>query len=110
MDEAHPLSLGFVWKTGSIDSLNRIFAACDLILAIGVKFSQNGTQDYGLKISSPLIHVDASADVFDGNYKAGIALQMDASEFLEALLEQKHLLVQWMWAPRISNCWRKVFA
>lgn len=92
MDEAHPLSLGFTWKTGPADSLNRIFEACDLILAIGVKFSQNATHEYRLKIKCPLIHVDASADVFDRNYKAEMSVQMDAGEFLRALLKEKSRL------------------
>jgi len=91
IDEAHPLSLGFAWKVGSIDSVNRIFARCDLVLAIGVKFSQNGTQDFRLEIPCPLIHVDASSDVFNKNYKSELAIQMDAREFLQALLEKKSL-------------------
>jgi acetolactate synthase-1/2/3 large subunit len=92
MDEAHPLSLGFTWKVGPADSLNRIFEACDLVLAIGVKFSQNATHEYRLKIDCPLIHVDASADVFNRNYKAEMCLQMDAGEFLRALLKEKSRL------------------
>lgn len=89
MDEAHPLSLGFAWKAGSIDSVNRIFATCDLVLAIGVKFSQNGTQDFRLQIPCPLIHVDASAEVLGRNYKTQMSIQMDARDFLQALLERK---------------------
>jgi acetolactate synthase-1/2/3 large subunit len=92
MDEAHPLSLGFTWKTGPADSINRIFEACDLILAIGVKFSQNATHEYRLKIDCPLIHVDASEDVFDRNYKAEISVQMDAGEFMRALMQEKSRL------------------
>lgn len=92
VDEAHPLSLGFTWNVGPVDSLNRIFAACDLVLAVGVKFSQNGTHDYRLNIECPLIHVDASTDVFDRNYKSELSVQMDAGEFLRALLKQKSRL------------------
>jgi len=89
LDEAHPLSLGFAWKAGSIDSVNRMFAACDLVLAIGVRFSQNGTQDFRLEIFCPLIHVDASADVLGRNYKTQMSIQMDARDFLQALLERR---------------------
>jgi acetolactate synthase I/II/III large subunit len=92
LDESHPLSLGFAWKSGSIESVNRIFAACDLVLAIGVKFSQNSTHDYHLKIPCPLIHVDASPDVFGKNYTAELAVNMDAGNLLKSLLEQKSLL------------------
>lgn len=89
LDETNPLSLGFAWKCDSIDSVNRIFATCDLILAVGVKFSQNGTQDFHLRIECPLIHVDASSEVLGKNYKPKIALCMDAREFLTTLLEQR---------------------
>lgn len=89
IDEAHPLSLGFGWMAESIASVNRIFETCDLLLAVGVKFSQTGTQDYRLKIKYPLIHVDASPQVLDKNYKAEISLSMDAREFLGELLKHK---------------------
>lgn len=92
LDEMHPLSLGFAWRTGSAESVNKIFAACDLVLAVGVKFSQNGTHDYQLKIPCPLIHVDAAPHVLGRNYKAELALSMDAGEFLKVVLEQKESL------------------
>lgn len=89
MDETHPLSLGFGWMAESIASVNRIFETCDLLLAIGVKFSQTGTQDYRLRIQCPLIHVDASLQVLDQNYKAEVPLSMDARVFLDELLKHK---------------------
>ncbi len=90
MDEAHPLSLGFGWMAKSVTSVNRIFETCDLLLAIGVKFSQTGTQDFRLRIQCPLIHVDASPQVLDQNYKAEISLSMNAREFLGELLKYKN--------------------
>lgn len=90
LDEAHPLSLAFGWKSESFDAVNRILAACDLILAVGVKFSQTGTQDFRLDLKAPLIHVDASPEVPDTNYEAETSLTMDAREFLDRVLERKH--------------------
>ena len=63
VEESHPLSLGFGWKAASIDAVNRIFDQCDLILAIGVKFSQTGTQEYHLKFQAPMIHIDREPEV-----------------------------------------------
>jgi acetolactate synthase-1/2/3 large subunit len=92
MDEAHPLSMGFGWMGESVDSVNRILESCDLVLAIGVRFSQTGTHDYRLKINCPLIHVDASPAVLGKNYGAEIELAMDAGAFIRELLRyKKHL-------------------
>ena len=92
LDEAHPLSLAFGWKSESFDAVNRVLAVCDLILAIGVKFSQTGTQDFRLDLKTPLIHVDASPEVPDANYEAETSLTMDAREFLDRVLEKKKVL------------------
>lgn len=91
IDEAHPLSLGFGWAAGGIDSVNRIFESCDLILAIGVKFSQTGAHDFHLQIKSPLIHVDASSAVIGKNYQPELSLVMDARDFLTELLKHKNM-------------------
>jgi acetolactate synthase-1/2/3 large subunit len=92
LDEAHPLSLGFAWRNGSSDVVNRIFEKCDLVLAIGVKFSQNGTLEYSLKIPCPMIHVDASPDVMGRNYQAEMTICMDARQFLRSVLEKKSVI------------------
>jgi len=89
MDEAHPLSLGFGWMGNAVESVNRILDSCDLVVGIGVKFSQTGTQDYRLRIKPPIIHVDASPDVPGNNYPADIVLTMDAGAFLRELLKHK---------------------
>ena len=91
MDEAHPLSLGFGWATGGITSVNRILESCELVLAIGIKFSQTGTHDFHLKIKCPLIHIDASPSVIGKNYQAELSLVMDAREFLIELLKHKKI-------------------
>jgi acetolactate synthase-1/2/3 large subunit len=96
--EDHPLSLGFSWAGEGMASVNRIFDTCDLILALGVKFSETGTRGYGLELEAPLIHVDASDRVFDRNYPAILTLQMDVGEFLDQLLERKARL-----GPREDN-------
>lgn len=92
LSEDHPLSLGFGWTKNGTESVNLIFDTCDLILAIGAKFSQIGTQDFHLRFTSPLIHVDTSKDVPGKNYPAVLTLQMNAKEFLDKLLMRKEHL------------------
>jgi len=89
MDEAHQLSLGFGWMGDAVESVNLILDSCDLVIGIGVKFSQTGTQGYRLRVKPPLIHVDASPDVPGKNYPAEVALTMDAGIFLRELLKHK---------------------
>jgi len=92
IDEAHPLSLGFGWLNDSVEFVNQIMDKCDLVVAIGTKFSQTGTQDYRLRITNPLIHVDAASQVIGQNYEAEIKLPLDSGEFVRTLLEQKEKL------------------
>lgn len=89
LPENHQLSLGFGWGNGGIEAINRILNTYDLILAIGVKFSEIGTNSYRLRFDVPLIHVDASNGVLGKNYSPALALQMDAQEFLNKLLAVK---------------------
>lgn len=90
--EDHPLSLGFGWLKSGLEAVNQLFDTCDLILAIGLKFSENATIGYRLRLKSPLIHVDASREVIGQNYPAELRLPMDAREFCERLMAQKNLL------------------
>lgn len=92
LSDDHPLSLGFGWTKNGMESVNLIFDTCDLILTIGAKFSQIGTDDWNLRFTSPLIHVDASKDIPGKNYPAVLTLQMDAKEFLDKLLMRKEHL------------------
>ncbi len=91
--ENHPLSLTFVYADPATDSLNSLLDRSDLILAIGCKFSQNGT--YGFRLRLPqekLIHVDASSEVLNANYPTKVAIQADAPAFLRAVLGSADVL------------------
>jgi acetolactate synthase-1/2/3 large subunit len=85
--EDHPLSLGAELSGYSGDALNALIETCDTVLAIGCKFSHNGSRGFRLRIpEDKLIHVDASAGVLGTNYPASIALCMDARRFLQEIL------------------------
>jgi acetolactate synthase-1/2/3 large subunit len=87
MAEDHPLSLGFESGGDSADTLNALIAESDTVLAIGCKFSHNGSRGFRLRIpAEKLIHVDTSAEVLGANYPARIAVRADAGAFLDALL------------------------
>ncbi|MFA6229650.1 MAG: thiamine pyrophosphate-binding protein [Rhodanobacter sp.] len=87
--EDHPLSLGFESDVGGTDTLNALIDSSDLVLAIGCKFSHNGSRGFCLRIDpDKLVHVDASAQVLGANYAARLTLCADARAFLAALLQQ----------------------
>lgn len=84
--EDHPLVMQFDFSDQGVRSLNSILDRSDLILAIGCKFTHNGT--YGFKLRFPqdkLIHVDSSAEVLQANYPARLAICADAAAFLDGL-------------------------
>lgn len=93
--EDYELSTGYGFgRTGS-PAAYRIFKNCDLILAIGVKFSEMATGGWGLKFHK-MIHIDAEKDNLDRNYPSLFSVQADAQEVLEelnkSLMERKYPL------------------
>lgn len=73
------------WGTGLV---NALVAESDLILAIGYKFSGNGSAAFSLELPPrKLVHVDSSAEVLNANYPSHLSLQMDAGSFSRALLQ-----------------------
>ena len=67
-------------------AVNALVAAADVVLAVGVKFSHNGSFGFQLQIpAEKLIHVDASPSVLQCNYQARVAVAMPAEDFATAL-------------------------
>lgn len=86
--EDHPRSLGFALAGNDAAVLNALIDASDVVLAIGCKFSHNGSRGFRLRIpTAKLIHVDASENVLDANYPAHVAIRSDARACIAALLE-----------------------
>lgn len=68
------------------DRANAFFASCDLVLALGVKLTHNGSGGYRLRIPrEKLIHCDASAEVLGANYPARLAIRGDVPSLLKKL-------------------------
>lgn len=87
--EDHPLSLGFALAGNDTGVLNTLIESSDRILAIGCKFSHNGSRGFRLRIPmEKLIHVDASRDALNANYPARVAIKAEAGAFLRALLDE----------------------
>jgi acetolactate synthase I/II/III large subunit len=86
--ETHRLALVFDISETGLRALNALLDRSDRVLAIGCKFTHNGSYGFQLRLpQEKLIHVDASAETLGANYPAQLALHSDAPVFLDRLLE-----------------------
>jgi acetolactate synthase-1/2/3 large subunit len=82
--EDYELSTGYGFgRTGS-PAAYRVFKNCDVILAVGTKFSEMATGGWGLKFNN-MIHIDAAKNNLDKNYPSLFSVQADAQKALEEL-------------------------
>lgn len=69
-------------------AVNAVIAEFDLVIAVGVKFTHNGSLGFRLRIpEEKLVHVDSSDDVLDANYPARLSIRADARSFCRALFD-----------------------
>ncbi len=84
--ESHPLAVCSDFGSWGIKTVNRVLGKSDLVLALGCKFSHNGSAGYRLNLpQEKLIHIDASKNVLNANYPASIAIEADIPSFAQAL-------------------------
>jgi acetolactate synthase I/II/III large subunit len=87
LPEDHPLAVGIDLGGPGLTSVNDLIATADLVLALGCKFSHNGTGGFRLRLPpDKLVHVDASAEVLGVNYPASLLMQADVPALLESLV------------------------
>lgn len=85
--EDHPLALAMDPGTEALAELNGVLAQADLILALGCKFTHNGTGGFRLQLPTErLVHVDASPASLGGDYPASLTVVADVPALLRALL------------------------
>lgn len=91
VDEMHPLSVGvasyFMGRNGSTYHLRHLIADADLVVLIGTRTNQNGTDSWKLyPKSARFAHIDIDPQEIGRNYEA-MRLVGDARLVLEGLLE-----------------------
>jgi len=89
IDECHPLAVGWGYGPQGTPTAEKAFMNVDLVLAIGVKFSEVSTAFYSLPCKRYLIQVDANADNIGKIQKATVGVHADAGFFLRKLLEHR---------------------
>ncbi|MEM2576196.1 MAG: thiamine pyrophosphate-binding protein [Sulfolobales archaeon] len=83
---SHPLYAGVAAGNLGDSVAEELLSNADLVLALGVRFSQMGTGRYSMKINGSLIHVNISNDEFGRVFKPSVAIEADVKEFLSKLL------------------------
>lgn len=92
VDETHPLSIGvasyFMGHNGSTRHLRSMITDADVVLLIGNRTNQNGTDSWKLYPSNArYIHLDIDPQEIGRNYEAGVRLTGDAQLTLAQLTQ-----------------------
>jgi acetolactate synthase-1/2/3 large subunit len=87
IDECHPLAVGWGYGAQGTRAAENAFKGVDLVLAIGVRYSEVSTAFYAIP-PHRVIHVDANAHNLGAVVKAEVCVHADAGIFLSKLLEQ----------------------
>ncbi|MDG6925816.1 MAG: biosynthetic-type acetolactate synthase large subunit [Nitrososphaerota archaeon] len=85
--EDHPLSLGPIGMHGRAEA-NRIVQECDLLLAVGVRFSDRSTGNFHeFAPEAKIIHVDTDPTEFNKNKLVDLSVLGDANRALTLLYD-----------------------
>ncbi|MBN1656668.1 MAG: thiamine pyrophosphate-binding protein [Deltaproteobacteria bacterium] len=85
LPEDHPLSVGYGFGPAGSELAQEAFRRCDLVLAIGCKFSELATSKWEMSPPAKLIHVDKSPSVLNLNYPTLVSVCMDSRDFADRL-------------------------
>ncbi len=86
ISDAHPLAVGYGYGPQGTRTAELAFKHVDLVLAIGVRFSEYATAFYSLPQHKYLIHVDACANNLGKVMQTTLCVHADAGVFLAKLL------------------------
>ncbi len=81
----HPLHLGNLSGQAPVRDYLK---GCDLLVAVGTRFSYLGTDRWTLQLPESIIHIDIDVEMIGRNYPASLGLVGDAAATLEALTGQ----------------------
>ena len=84
--DAHPLAVGWGYGKQGTRAAEAAFKDVDLVLAIGVRYSEVSTANYAIPQHDTLIHVDINPQNLGRNVPAHVCLCADARVFLDRLM------------------------
>jgi acetolactate synthase I/II/III large subunit len=86
LPDNHPLAVGWGYGKQGTRAAEAAFKEVDLVLAIGVRFSEVSTANYAIPEHDVLIHVDVNPQNLGRNVPAHVAVCSDSRVFLARLL------------------------
>jgi acetolactate synthase-1/2/3 large subunit len=86
--EIHPLSVGWGYGPQGTHTAEEVFRHVDVVLAIGVRFSEVSTGFYSLPQHRHVIHVDINPDNLGRILRTQVCVNADAGLFLDRLLAE----------------------
>lgn len=84
--DCHPLAVGWGYGQQGTRAAERAFKEVDVVLALGVKYSEVSTANYAIPKHDTVIHVDANPHNLGRNVDAHLKLCADSKIFLGRLL------------------------
>jgi acetolactate synthase-1/2/3 large subunit len=90
--ECHPLAVGWGYGPQGTRTAEEVFRHLDLVLAVGVRFSEVSTGFYSLPQHRHLIHVDINPENLGRIMRADVCVNADAGLFLDRLLAESGCL------------------
>ncbi|MDA4134152.1 MAG: biosynthetic-type acetolactate synthase large subunit [Thaumarchaeota archaeon] len=100
--EDHPLSVGPIGMHGRAEA-NKLVGECDVLLAVGVRFSDRSTGNFSeFAPDAKIIHIDADPTEFNKNKLVTLSILGDANRVLSLLFDA---LVKRMSKRTEDNAW-----
>jgi acetolactate synthase-1/2/3 large subunit len=87
ISECHPLAVRWGYGPQGTRTAEHVFKDVNVVLAIGVRFSEVSTGFYSIPPHHPFIHVDINPHNLNRNVKTDVCVVADACLFLSRLLE-----------------------
>ena len=87
ISECHPLAVGWGYGPQGTRAAENAFKKVDIVLAIGVRYSEVSTAFYSIPQSPHIIHVDINPANIGRILKTEVCVNADAGVFLTHLLE-----------------------
>ena len=108
-DQRNPLSTGLIGMHGTVAS-NKCVVECDLLLALGVRFSDRVLSNHKhFAENAKIVQVDVDRAEVDKNIKTDIGLVMYLDEFFTRLKKYLKPKKNPVWVSLVDS-WKNVFA
>jgi acetolactate synthase-1/2/3 large subunit len=90
--DSHPLAVGWGYGAQGTRAAEKAFQAVDVVLAVGVKYSENSTASYAIPKVDKVIHVDANPNNIGRNVPACVGVNADSGLFFQRLIQDAPLI------------------